>query len=854
MKKNWLFFSLFSLAVIFFLILQENRSSDKIYFEQAPNNWFFRQRAYPSGEINQDIYIQSLKLAKQFKEQAKLKKDTSNWVFAGPINIGGRLTDVEMHPSDMQTIYAGAASGGIFKSTDQGISWIPVFDDALSLSIGDIAIAPSDPEIIYVGTGEANAGGGSQTYDGIGIYKSINGAQTWEYLGLAECRNVGRIVVHPVNPDIVYVAAMGNLFAENPERGIYKTTDGGQSWQNILFISDSTGGIDIVLHPQHPDTLYASMWQRVRRPDRESYGGITSGIYRSYNGGQDWEELTNGLPSPGNNVGRIGIDISKSDPNVLYSIYADAVGYFQGVFKSTDNGDSWIQTNDASLANCYQSYGWWFGRISIDPINPDIIYVIGFDLYKTINGGNSWTNISSPYVHVDHHGFYSHPLNHNFLINGNDGGLYISENGGNSWTWINNLPVTQFYTCDIDRQHPERLYGGTQDNGTNRTLTGNNNDWANIFGGDGFYVLVDPENNNYIYAEYQYGNFARSTNGGTTFNYAMSGISSSDRKNWNTPVVFDPTDPQVLYYGANRLYKSTNRAASWSAISTDLTNGPGVNIVYGTITTISVSPINPEIIYVGTDDGNVWVSSTTGTGWENLSSGLPDRWVTRITADPVDENTAYVTFSGYRWNEFLPHIFRTIDKGSNWEDISGNLPEVPVNDIIVDPENNSKLYIATDVGTFVTHDLGLNWEMLGANLPNVPVTNMKLHNETRTLVAATFGRSMYRYDLNQDTLSTPVNDVTMLTNTISADVFPNPFSSFVKIVIYNRDKEGKITIEICDGNGQFVSSVYEGNIEKGINNFSWKVDRSEGLARGIYFLKVKVGRQNLTKKLIYLSD
>ncbi len=854
MKTKWFLLTTFlSLLILLFYYPNRNNPEGKTA-EQPPNDWFFRQRAYPAGQINQDVYIQSLKHANQFRNQAKLKKDTSHWIFAGPLNIGGRLSDVEMHPSDMETIYAGAASGGVFKSTDQGQSWIPVFDSSMSLSIGDIAIAPSDPDILYVGTGEANAGGGSQTYDGTGIYKSTDGAETWEYIGLAESRNIGRIAIHPVNPDIVYVAAMGNLFAENPERGIYKSIDGGQSWQHVLFVSDSTGGIDIVLHPQHPDTVFACMWQRVRRPDKETYGGITSGIYRSNNGGLDWEELTNGLPSPAENVGRIGIDISKSDPSILYAIYADDVGYFQGVYRSNDNGNSWEQTNDGSLQYCYQSYGWWFGRISIDPVDPAIVYVIGFDLYKTTNGGNSWFNITDPQVHVDHHGFVSHPLNHNFLVNGNDGGLYISQNGGNTWTWINNLPITQFYTIDIDNQHPERLYGGTQDNGTNRTLTGNTDDWQSIYGGDGFYVLVDPVNNNYVYAEYQYGNFARSVNGGNSFNYALNGISNVDRKNWNTPIVFDPTDPQILYYGANRLYKSTNRAVSWSAISSDLTNGPGVNIVYGTITTISVSPINPEIVYVGTDDGNVWVSTDTGTGWENISSELPDRWVTRLTSDPAEENTAYVTFSGYRWNEYLPHIFRTTDKGNSWEDISGNLPETPINDVIVDPLNNSVLYIATDVGTFVTHDLGINWEMLGTDLPNVPVNALKLHNETRMLVAATFGRSMYRYDLNQDTLLTSVKNVTTLNSTFSAEVFPNPFSSYLSIEIRNKGSKEKIITGLYNSDGKFIFSVFEGDIPVGRSKFILNAADLDGLKSGIYFLKISSGKKTISRKLIYLPD
>ncbi|MBM3437168.1 MAG: T9SS type A sorting domain-containing protein, partial [Bacteroidetes bacterium] len=584
-----------------------------------------------------------------------------------------------------------------------------------------------------------------------------------------------------------------------------------------------------------------------------SYGGLSCGIYRSFNGGLTWTELTNGLPSPGTNIGRIGMDICMSDPSTLYAIYADKTGYFEGVYKTINGGDSWVQTNDGSLADCYSSYGWWFGRIKVDPTDPDIAYVIGFDLYKTSNGGNSWNNVSSWSVHVDQHELYIHPLNHNFLALGNDGGFYISQNGGNNWSWMNNLPVIQFYTSEMDNQHPERLYGGTQDNGTNRTLTGNTDDWQEIYGGDGFYVLVDPENNNYVYAEYQYGNFAKSTNGGNSFNIAMTGISTSDRKNWCTPVVFDPTNPEIMYYGANRLYRTTNRASSWSVISDDLTNGPGNNLTYGTITTISVSPVNPEIIYVGTDDGNVWVSAMTGSGWDYLSLNLPDRWVTRVAADPWDENTAFVTFSGYRWDEYLPHIFRTTDKGQNWEDISGNLPEMPVNDVIIDPEKDSSLYVATDAGVFVTHNMGQIWEMMGSNLPNVPVNDLTLHNQSRKLVAATYGRSMYAYNLYQDTVSTSIQKHVINPVNAQIKIYPNPFSQEVHVEIECQSSVAA-SIEIYNPKGSRVDVPHRGKFIKGTNRFSWKPDQKEGNGDGIYLLKIVAGELTVTRKIILIQD
>jgi photosystem II stability/assembly factor-like uncharacterized protein len=744
---------------------------------------------------------------------------------------------VAIHPTQINTFYVGAASGGIFKTENGGISWESIFDDQLSLSIGDIAVAPSNPDIIYVGTGEANAGGGSVSYDGLGIFRSDDGGNTWAHTGLEESGSIGRLVVHPQNPDICYVAAMGRMFSTNNQRGIFKTTDGGQSWQNVLFISDSTGAIDVVIDPLNPDTVYAAMWERVRYPDKRVYGGPSCGIYRSYNGGADWTELTNGLPSPSINVGRIGISISPSNPAVLYSIYADKTGYFDGVYKSSNHGDSWTRTNDGSMSNFYSSYGWWFGRLRVDPVNPDIVYAIGFDLFKTSNGGTSWSNIGYA-VHVDQHDIYAHPLNHNFVVLGNDGGVYTSQNGGSTWTFIQNLPITQFYTSEIDQQHPERLYGGTQDNGTNRTMTGNLGDWTQIYGGDGFVVKVNPENNQYVYAEYQYGGLGRSTNGGASFQGATNGINGSDRFNWMSPLTFNPANPQILYFGSNKLYKSTNHAANWTSISPDLTNGAGqYNQTYGTTTTISVSPINQDIIYVGTDDGNVWVTQSNGGFWTKISETLPERWVTRVAADPYNEATAYVTFSGYRYDEYLPHIFRTDDFGQTWTDISGDLPEAPINDIIVDPTIDSALYIATDVGVFVSWNLGQNWGLMGEGLPNVPALDLTFQPDLRMLVIATYGRSMYKIYLDD---FVGLSEKTLAGRNF--EIFPNPASEAIKIQLKSNRKFDKFSIVNTAG-----STVLSGKTE--FSDMSAQIDIST-LKAGSYVLRLEGEKSKSTATFI----
>ncbi len=838
---------LFTFTGVLLFQLNEKSFSERPFQEEKPNDWFFRQRAYPYEQINHTAYLNALEQARQLRDEAGSNRSDGIWEFAGPVNTGGRITDVEMHPSDLNTIYLGAASGGVFKSTDAGITWQPVFDDALSLSVGDIAIAPSDPDILYVGTGEANAGGGSLAYDGVGVYRSEDGGQTWQHKGLEESRNIGRMVVDPRDPDVVYVAAMGNLFADSPDRGIYKTTNGGDTWENVLFVSDSTGAIDVAINPENPDTLYAAMWERVRRPNRRSYGGPTCGIYRTFDGGTTWQELTNGLPTLAEDKGRIGIDISASDPNILYAIYADSIGYMKGVYKTFDGGDTWIQTNDGGLSGAYYSYGWWFGRIKIDPVDPDIAFVIGFTLYRTKDGGNSWTDVSGWDVHVDQHGLYIHPLNHNFMVLGNDGGLYLSYDGGNSWNWNKTIPITQFYTCEVDHQMPWRLYGGTQDNGTNRTPTGALDDWEMIYGGDGFYVLVDPLDNNYIYAEYQYGGLGRSTNGGWSFSDATSGISQSDRFNWNCPLAFDPSDPKTLYFGTNRLYKTVNRAVSWFPVSGDLTDGdqPG-NLAYNTLTTISVSPVNTDIIYTGSDDGNVYVTQDGGQTWQNISAGLPKRWITRVAADPVEETTAYVTISGYRWDEFMPHVFRTEDLGQTWEDISANLPEAPVNDIIVDPGNSQVLFVATDVGVYVTWNGGTDWEMLGDNLPNVVVNDLDYHQPTNKLIAATYGRSLYTYDLEQDTLTSTAE----ISDEAGIVIFPNPFSNEITI-----DFQKIIPVDnilITDLSGKVVRHIGQKGIPKSTGRIIWNGmdETGEKLPAGIYVCVIQTGNKTISRKIV----
>ena len=849
--KNFIYFPvLFVISLIIGFVIF-NVKSDEKEIEEFPSDWFFKQRAYPLGEIPLEKYYEAIEQTKQIKVLSK-SSTTNPWVLLGPTNIGGRVTDIEMIPTSFDTIYAGIASGGVFKSVDGGTSWLPIFDETYTMSIGDLVLDPANPNIIYVGTGEVNGGGGSVTYGGNGVYKSTDGGTTWNHLGLEATENISRIIVNSLNTQIVYLGAMGKLFGKNYERGLYRSTDGGATWENKLFISDSTGCIDIAINPLQPDTIFAAMWERIRRPDRLSYGGPTCGLYRSTDSGDTWTELINGLPNNTPNIGRIGISICASSPNIIYAIYADNIGYFAGVYKSTNNGDSWTRTNDGTLSSLFSSYGWWFGNIRVDPANPNNVFVMGLDVYKTTNGGSSWS-YSSGSMHVDQHGMYIHPSNPNFIVAGNDGGVYKSTNSGSSWSFITSMPITQFYTCDVDFQYPNRYYGGTQDNGTNRTLTGTPNSWQQIYGADGFYVLVDPSNNNYVYAESQYGGFARSTDGGNNFGYGLNGVSGSDRFNWSTPFIIDPTNPAKLYLGSNRIYRTTNRAVSWTPISPDLTNGPpSGNLVYGTITTIASAPSDTNVVYVGTDDGNVQVTLDGGTNWTKISDPLPVRWVTRVAVDPYDAMTAYVTLSGYRYDEYLPHVFRTTDAGNSWQSISSNLPDAPVNDIIVDPDFAGRLFAATDVGVFITDNLGNSWSYLSENLPNSPITDLVLHNPTRTLIAATFGRSMYSIDLT--TITNVKDEIASVNDFVLYQNYPNPFNPTTKIKFQIPDQvrndKSQVTLKVYDVLGNEVATLV--NEEKPAGTYEVEFN-GDNLPSGIYLYQLQEGSSTKTKKMVLLK-
>lgn len=865
-KKNFIKLAVVSFVIILTVIFIqgyffEEKNSFRDSVEKTvpgpdayPSEWAWEQRTFPYWKSDLKAFRLEMQIAQQMRSAAENYK-LEPVIFAGPTNVGGRISDIEFNPKDPNIIYAGAATGGVFKSYDMGSTWVPIFDDQAFLPVGDIAVDPVYPDTIYVGTGESN--GGHNNLPGGGIYKSINGGASWQFMGLENTVSTGRIVIDPSNTQKIFVASVGSYFGPNPERGVYRSDDGGQTWTSSLFVSDSTGAIDIVIDPVNPQRLMASMWERARRPNSSHLYGPTSGIYRTIDGGDSWEYLgpANGLLNPNtNNVGRIGLALHQANPDIIYALYNDGYNYL-GLYKTTDFGTTWTDADpNDGINNGTAGFSWYFGQVRVHPTDPNTVFALDVAFMRSTNGGSNWPIVygyGGPSVlHVDHHALAFHPNNPSFLIEGNDGGINISIDAGVNWTKVAELPVTQFYEIGLDKNNPQRLYGGTQDNGTLRTLTGATNDWSRIYGGDGFYVIVDHTNPNIIYAESQFGNLGKSTDGGLNFSGATNGINTSEPTNWSTPVVMDPNDHNTLYYGTDRVYQTTDGAGFWTAISPDLTDGiPGTRL--GTVTTIAVSPVNSNVLWAGTDDSHVWVSIDKGANWSDVSSTLPYRWVTRVITDPVNETAAYVTFSGLKWKDPQPHVFKTTDLGQTWTDISSNLPDAPLNALAVDPMNTNFLFVGSDLGAYYSSNGGQNWDYISSDLPMVSVYDMKIHETDHFLVMGTHGRSMYKMDLSFITNLEPVDNSGIAGNYTLKQNYPNPFNPLTHID-FSIPKAQQVKIVVYNSLGQIIKQVVNKQFKAGNHTVNWDGSNQMGnkVASGIYYYALETRSQRIVKKMI----
>lgn len=840
------------LAIIIVISINYNEqpeTGERYYKKMKPADWFYLQRAYPLNDIPYDKFFASMDEKKIMEEMNDSPLDLT-WAPKGPYNIGGRISATVVDPANTNIIITGGAAGGILKTTNGGLNWTAKTDNWPSLSVGALIMDPNNSNIIYCGTGEANSA--IDNYPGFGILKSTDKGDTWNLIGLTQALHIGNIDIYPGNSNLMYSAVMGfRSFSQN--KGIYKSTNAGLNWERVLFVSDSTSGIDVKISPDDQNLVYAAMWERVRTPPSISKtGGITSGLYRSSNGGANWTLLgaSNGLPAPAANIGRISVAVSRSNPNYVYSIYKNASNNnILGIYKSTNKGLNWSAMGTSGVSS--SGFDWYFGLIEVDPTNPNTVFIGSIDIFKTTNG-SSWVNLTNSYSgtfeqqHPDQHTLWINPSNVNHMINGNDGGIFTSTSGGAPWTKSHDLPITQYYASTIDYLQPQRKLGGSQDNGSYITYNGGLDNWDMIYGGDGFTTLVDYTNSSIIYCESQNGGLGRSTNNGSSFVGITTGLSG--RFNWHTPYVMDIQDPNTLYVGSHMLFKTTNRGTNWTAISSDLTRGQNGRL--GTITCISsaVLPSTQRVIYVGTDDSKVSVSTNGGAGWADVTGSLPQRYMTDVLCDKRNPAIAYLTLSGFNVDESNTRVFRTTNYGTNWINISGNLLNAPVNSVIIDYTRDSVLYIGCDAGVYFTTNLGSSWNLLGSGLPNSPVVDLNYHQPAQILCAATHGRSLYEISVAVLPIGINNNSETAVKYKLGQN-YPNPFNPVTQIN-YSVPEAAYVNISVYDLAGRFVRTLVNKNMRAG--EYSAVFD-GNGLASGIYFYTMKTGEVSVTKKMVMIK-
>jgi len=686
------------------------------------------------------------------------------WRLVGPFR-GGRALAVQGVVDEPNVYYFGAVAGGVWKTTDGGQTWAPLFQKEAVSSIGDIGVAQSDHNVIYVGTGEA-AIRGDITF-GDGVYKSIDGGKNWKNIGLKDSRQIGALIVHPTNPDTVFVAALGHAFGPNSERGIFKTTDGGRTWRNVLFKDENTGGIDIVFDPRNPSVLFAALWQARREPWYFSSGGPGSGLYRSIDGGETWQHLEgNGLPD--GILGRIGISVSGADPDRVYALVEAKEG---GLFRSDDGGDHWTRVNDDGR---FRQRAWYFSKVYADPKSADTVYVLNTGLYRSGDGGRTFSLLSA--THGDHHGLWIDPQNPRRLINANDGGASVSTDGGKTWTTENNQPTAQFYHVAVDNAFPYHIYGAQQDNSnvaiasrTDEGIIGRQH-WYSAGGGECGFVVPDPRDPLIIYSNTE-GDISRydkrtgQAQDISVWPLDVSGHGAGElahRFQWVSPLLLSPHDPDTLYTAAECVFKSTDHGQSWTAISPDLTRndrskqkpsgGPLTRDItsveyYDTVFALAESPKQKGLLWAGTDDGLIQLTIDGGRNWKNVTPPQLPEWstVSLIEPSPHDAATAYVAVDRHRLDDFRPLILATHDSGKTWTTIIAGIPDgAYVHAVREDPKRRGLLYAGTETGVYFSFDDGSHWRSLQLNLPNSPVHDLVVKDAD--LVVATHGRSFWVLD------------------------------------------------------------------------------------------------------------
>jgi photosystem II stability/assembly factor-like uncharacterized protein len=717
----------------------------------------------------------------------------------GPFRTSAWITEIAVpeRPArdHLYTIYAASRTGGLWKTTNNGITWTPISDSVEAAAVGAVAVAPSNPNIVWMGTGEqANA---RSSYSGKGVFKSTDAGKTWQFMGLPDSHHIARIVIHPANPDIVYVAAMGHLFSRNEERGVFRTRDGGKSWTKVLYIDDGTGAIDLVINRRSPDTLYAAMYEKHRTPWQLVLGGPGSGVHRTDDGGTTWTKVS-GLPS--GNVGRIGLDISPRDPRQLTVIVENLNPRTEGmparvdacvassgrgdaaartakpggpigneVYRSTDAGRTWRKTHGDGIDVAGSKAPYSFNQIRTNPADPNHILVTSDGMYESRDGGKTWTCNFMRSVFGDFRTIWWDEQDPQRIMLGSDGGVNVSYDGGRTATYFTNLRIGEVYAVGVDMDDPYNIYAGLQDHeswkGPSNARSGRITlaDWTTVGTQDGMYNQVDPTDSRWLFNSYQTGGqrrFDQETGLATVIEPRRPAGAPALRYNWITPIVLSPHNPRIVYTGAQVLFRSLDRGDAWQEISPDLTTADpstcGLNsgyVPYCTITSISESPLSPGVIWVGTDDGKVQLTGNHGARWTDVTGaiaaagGPADRYVSRVFASPHDEGTAFVAKNGFRNDDFRPFLFKTSDHGKTWTSIAANLPASPINVVVQDRRNENLLIVGNDLGVWVSVDGGGSWMRLKADLPTVPVHDLTVHPRENDLVLGTYGRGVFVGDI-----------------------------------------------------------------------------------------------------------
>lgn len=691
----------------------------------------------------------------------------------GPAGMSGRVTAIDVNLKNPNQIFVGTASGGVWRSEGGGIDWQPVFDEQDCQSIGAVAINQQNPAEIWVGTGEGNPRNSHNS--GIGIFKSLDGGNTWQHMGLKNTKLIHRIRINPLNPKEIYVAALGAAWGPNPERGVFKTTDGGKTWDKILFVNDSTGCAELVMDPHNPNKLIAAMWEYGRKPWTFNSGGKGSGLWITHDGGQNWKRLTEKDGLPKGDLGRIGLAIAPSSPNIVYALIEAKKN---AVYKSTDGGMKWQKISEDETAGNRPFY---YAELYVDPNNENRVYSIWTNVSKSEDGGKNWENLLTfrwtSGVHPDHHALWIHPENPDYIINGNDGGLNFSYDRGKTWRFVQNLPVGQFYHVNIDNSVPYQVGGGMQDNGS---WVGPSEVWQSggirnhhfreVAFGDGFDVVFRPDNPRYVYAMSQGGNvsYIDSETGKRNFIKPYHPEGKELRFNWNAAIAQNPFYEKGLYFGSQYLHASYDCGQTWNIISPDLTTNdttkqketknsggltPDVTEAenFTTITAIAPSPLDSNLIWVGTDDGHLQITTDGGENWEELSSKLPKfpkgAWIPQIEVSTHERGEVFVVVNDYRRNNFDPYLYHSKDTGKTWKRIA-NATSVDgyVRSVVQDPEVPDLLFLGTDHGLFFSFDYGKNWQKWDKKFPSVPVADLKIQAREQDLVIGTFGRSIWIMD------------------------------------------------------------------------------------------------------------